>query len=64
MLKGIDIGRTFVKVLWEDSRREKHYIKDLVSKRDELLKRLREIILDGDPEGVGVAVAGFTSLCW
>ena len=61
MLKGVDIGGSFVKVLWEDGRREKHFIRDLKGNREGLLRRLREIILEGNPEGVGVAVAGFTS---
>ena len=62
MLKGVDIGGSFVKVLWEDGRREKHPIRDLKGNREKLLRRIKEIILEGDPEGVGVAVAGFTSM--
>ncbi len=62
MLKGIDIGGSFVKVLWEDGKKEKHYIKDIKKDRGLLLERLRKIIRDGNPEGVGIAVAGFTSL--
>ncbi|MDQ7039277.1 MAG: ROK family protein [Aquificota bacterium] len=61
MFKGVDIGGTFVKVLWEDGRREKHYIRDIKGDRDLFLERIREIALDGDPDGVGLAVAGFTS---
>ncbi|MCS7196723.1 MAG: ROK family protein [Aquificaceae bacterium] len=62
MKKGVDIGGTFVKVFWEDGRREKHYIKDLSKNREAFLKRVREICFEGNPEAVGVAVAGFTSL--
>jgi glucokinase len=61
MFKGIDIGGTFLKVFWEDGRREKHYIKDIKEDRDALLEKIREVALEGDPEGVGIAVAGFTS---
>ncbi len=61
MLKGVDIGGTFVKVLWEDGRREKHRIFDFKNNRDLLLEKLREVILNGHPSGVGIAVAGFTS---
>jgi len=62
MLKGVDIGGSFVKVLWEDGRREKHDIREVKEDRERFLQRLREIITHGNPEGVGVAVAGFTSL--
>jgi len=61
MLKGVDIGGSYVKVLWEDGRREKHYIKDIKKDKENFLRRIKEIILEGDPDGVGVAVAGFTS---
>lgn len=62
MKKGIDIGGSFVKVFWEDGRREKHYIRDISNNKDAFLKKVREIAFEGNPEGVGVAVAGFTSL--
>lgn len=61
MLKGVDIGGSFVKVLWEDGRKEKHYIKDIKEDKELFLRRIKEIILNGNPTGVGVAVAGFTS---
>ena len=61
MFKGVDIGGTFVKVFWEDGRKEKHYIRDIKGDREVLLKKIKEIALEGDPEGVGLAVAGFTS---
>ncbi len=61
MLKGVDIGGTFIKVLWEDGRAEKHLIKDIKKDRDAFLKKVREVVLSGEPEGVGIAVAGFTS---
>ena len=62
MLKGVDIGGSYVKVVWEDGRREKHRIRELKKSRSALLRRLRRIIHKGNPEGVGIAVAGFTSL--
>ncbi len=62
MLKGVDIGGSFVKVLWEDGRTEKHDIRETKGDRYAFLKKLREVITEGDPAGVGVAVAGFTSL--
>lgn len=62
MRKGIDIGGSFIKVFWEDGRKEKHYIKDAVKDKTEFFKRVRDIALDGNPEKIGVAVAGFTSL--
>ena len=61
MLKGVDIGGTFIKVLWEDGRREKHFIKNIKDNRETLLKRVKEIVLDGSPTAVGIAVAGFTA---
>ncbi len=61
MLKGVDIGGSFVKVLWEDGRKEKYFIRDLKKDKSSFLKRIREIILEGSPTGVGIAVAGFTS---
>ncbi len=61
MLKGVDIGGSFLKVLWEDGRKEKHFIKDVKSDRAKFLERIKEVILEGKPEGVGIAVAGFTS---
>ena len=61
MLKGIDVGGTFIKVLWEDGRREKHFIKDIKGNRDKLIRKILDIAKEGDPEGVGIAVAGFTS---
>ena len=61
MIKGVDIGGTFVKILWEDGRREKVYVKDIYKDKKAALKRLVEIIKEGNPERVGVAVAGFTS---
>lgn len=62
MRKGVDIGGTFIKVLWEDGRKEKVYVKDLSRDRDGFLKTILRVVKDGDPESVGVAVAGFTSL--
>lgn len=62
MKKGVDIGGSFVKVYWEDGRKEKHYIKDLSKNRELFLKRIKEIVFEGSPSSVGVAVAGFTSL--
>ena len=62
MLKGVDIGGSYVKVVWEDGRREKYRIKELKRNRSALLRRLKRIIQKGNPEGVGIAVAGFTSL--
>ena len=61
MLKGVDIGGTFIKVLWEDGRKEKHYIRDIKGNRERLLEKIGEVIAEGSPEGVGIAVAGFTS---
>ncbi len=61
MLKGVDIGGTFVKVLWEDGSKEKHLIRDVKRDRRSFLRRIREIVLNGNPSGVGIAVAGFTS---
>ncbi len=61
MIKGVDIGGSFVKVLWEDGRKEKHFIRDIKRDRERFIKKLREIISSGNPSGVGIAVAGFTS---
>ncbi len=61
MKKGIDIGGTFVKVLWENGRREKIYVKDTYKDRKKTIDTLLNIIREGNPEKVGVAVAGFTS---
>ncbi|WP_457601353.1 ROK family protein [Hydrogenivirga sp.] len=61
MLKGVDIGGTFIKVLWEDGRKEKHFIKNIKDNRKSLLKKIKEVVLEGEPTGVGIAVAGFTS---
>ncbi|NPA42078.1 MAG: ROK family protein [Aquificae bacterium] len=61
MLKGVDIGGSFIKVLWEDQRKEKHFIRDIKSDREKLLKKIKEVVLEGRPSGVGIAVAGFTS---
>ncbi len=62
MLKGVDIGGTFIKVLWEDGRKEKHYIGDIKSDKEKLLKKIKEVVLEGKPDGAGISVAGFTSL--
>ncbi len=62
MRKGVDIGGSFIKVYWEDGRKEKHYIKDISKERGLFLKTIREIVFEGHPSSVGVAVAGFTSL--
>ncbi|RMH80642.1 MAG: ROK family protein [Acidobacteria bacterium] len=62
MKKGVDIGGSFIKVYWEDGRTEKHYIRHIVEHKELFLNKVREIVLDGDPSQVGVAVAGFTSL--
>ncbi len=61
MFKGVDVGGTFIKVLWEDGRREKHYIKDIKHDRERLLSKIVEVVKEGNPSGVGLAVAGFTS---
>ncbi len=61
MVKGIDIGGTFVKIMWEDGKREKVYVKDIYKNKEKVVKKLVEIIKEGRPERVGVAVAGFTS---
>ena len=62
MRKGIDIGGSFVKVFWEDGRKEKHYVKDIAWDKEKFLSKVKEIVLDGEPSEVGIAVAGFTSL--
>ncbi|MFN7064807.1 MAG: ROK family protein [Aquificaceae bacterium] len=62
MRKGVDIGGTFVKVFWEDGRKEKHYIKDISKDREVFLERIKDIVHEGYPQSVGIAVAGFTSL--
>lgn len=62
MRKGVDIGGTFIKVFWEDGRKEKHYIKDLSKNRELFLQKIREVVMEGNPQRVGLAVAGFTSL--
>jgi predicted NBD/HSP70 family sugar kinase len=62
MRKGIDIGGTFIKVLWEDGRTEKVYVKNLSRDKGSFLKTIIGIAKEGNPEAVGVAVAGFTSL--
>jgi len=62
MLKGIDIGGSFIKVLWEDGRREKYPVREIKESKELFLEKVREVVLEGNPEGVGVAVAGFTSL--
>ncbi|WP_448588254.1 ROK family protein [Thermocrinis sp.] len=62
MKKGIDVGGSFIKVLWEDGRREKFYVRDIFRDNKAFVERLREIIKQGSPSKVGVAVAGFTSL--
>ncbi len=62
MRKGVDIGGSFVKVFWEDGRKERIFVKEFSKDREAFLNQLRCIILDGAPEKVGVAVAGYTSL--
>ncbi len=62
MRKGVDIGGSFIKVYWEDGRREKHYIRDISRDKENFLEKIRDIALEGNPSSVGVAVAGFTSL--
>lgn len=62
MKKGIDIGGSFVKVVWEDGRKEKIFIKDYVRDKGAFLEKLKRIIADGNPDKVGIAVAGYTSL--
>jgi len=62
MKKGVDVGGSFVKVLWEDGRREKYDLRPYKRDKELYLKKLKEVILEGRPSGVGVAVAGFTSL--
>jgi len=61
MIKGVDVGGSFVKVLWEDGRKEKHYVKDIKHDKERFIKKLREIIFSGNPSKVGIAVAGFVS---
>jgi len=34
MLKGVDVGGSFVKVLWEDGRKEKHDIREIKKDRE------------------------------
>ena len=46
MKKGVDVGGTFIKVLWEDGRREKIYVRDISQNREAFIKRLREVIKD------------------
>jgi hypothetical protein len=43
MKKGVDVGGTFIKVLWEDGRREKIYVRNISQNRGEFVKRLREV---------------------
>ena len=61
MIKGVDIGGSFIKVLWEDGRKEKHFIRNIKSDKEKFLKKIREIVISGSPSAVGIAVAGFTS---
>ncbi|SHK48095.1 ROK family protein [Thermocrinis minervae] len=61
MKKGIDVGGSYVKVLWEDGRREKFPVREFSKDREAFLKRILQIIKEGNPEKVGVSVAGFTS---
>ncbi|WP_461828962.1 ROK family protein [Aquifex sp.] len=61
MIKGVDIGGTFIKVLWENGRKEKHYIKDIKKDKERFLAKLKEVVLAGKPSAVGIAFAGFTS---
>ncbi len=62
MRKGIDVGGTFIKVIWEDGRKEKFYVKDVSGDREKFLSKVLDVVKEGDPDAVGVAVAGFTSL--
>lgn len=62
MIKGIDIGGTFIKVFWQNGKKEKHYIRDLKKDKRKLISKIKEVITEGSPSGVGIAVAGFTSL--
>lgn len=62
MRKGVDIGGTFIKVLWEDGKRQKFYVKDISKDRDKFIKTIVGVVKEGEPEAVGIAVAGFTSL--
>ncbi|WP_448584093.1 ROK family protein [Thermocrinis sp.] len=62
MKKGIDVGGSFIKVLWEDGRQEKFYVRDISQDKKAFVERLREVLREGNPTKVGVAVAGFTSL--
>ncbi|WP_333785290.1 ROK family protein [Thermocrinis sp.] len=62
MKKGIDVGGSFIKVLWEDGKREKVYVRNVSKNKEAFVERLREIIREGNPTKVGIAVAGFTSL--
>lgn len=61
MIKGVDIGGSFIKVFWEDGTKEKHYIRDIKEDRGKFLGKLKEIVVSGNPSAVGIAVAGFTS---
>ena len=40
--KGVDIGGTFIKVFWEDGRKEKHYIKDISKDKEAFLERIKK----------------------
>ncbi|NPA32250.1 MAG: ROK family protein, partial [Aquificae bacterium] len=61
MIKGIDVGGSFIKVLWQDGRKEKHYIKDIKNDKEKLIEKIKKVLTEGNPEAVGIAVAGFTS---
>ncbi|MEN3034572.1 MAG: ROK family protein [Aquificaceae bacterium] len=61
MIKGVDLGGSYIKVLYEDNTREIHRIREFKNDREKLLKILKEIVKDGQPEKVGLAVAGFVS---
>ncbi len=52
MKKGVDVGGTFIKVLWEDGKKEKIYVRDIFQNREEFIKKLREVIKDGRPSRV------------
>ncbi len=62
MRKGIDIGGSFVKVVWENGKKEKFFIKDYIKDKKVFLETIKKIITDGNPDKVGIAVAGYTSL--
>lgn len=62
MIKGIDLGGSYLKVLNEDGSKEIYKIREFKNDRHRLLGILKDVVKDGHPEKVGLAVAGFVSL--